>query len=108
MLIITLTYVLKCNLDCCVLGFDLWLLRGSHIFLIAIRLPFCNVGIPMGSQIRRFRQPSADEQLESMTTKGKSEEDDAIEAVQRISLEKVSLEERRKEAKKPLYLVRYE
>ncbi len=30
------------------------------------------------------------------------------DVVERISLEKVSLEERRREAKEPLYLVRYE
>ncbi|MCW4009309.1 MAG: hypothetical protein NWF05_01645 [Candidatus Bathyarchaeota archaeon] len=34
--------------------------------------------------------------------------EDLTGVIQRISLENVSLEERRKEAKKPLYLVRYE
>ena len=34
--------------------------------------------------------------------------EDMNDIVQKISLEHVSLEERRREAKKPLYLVRYE
>ena len=33
---------------------------------------------------------------------------DLSEVVEKISLEEVSLEERRREAQKPLYLVRYE
>jgi hypothetical protein len=35
-------------------------------------------------------------------------ENDMNDVIQKISLERVSLEERRREAKKPLYLVRYE
>jgi hypothetical protein len=34
--------------------------------------------------------------------------EDMNDIVQKISLEHISLEERRREAKKPLYLVRYE
>ena len=63
----------------------------------------------MRSQIRRIRRPLTGEELESESVEKKqSREEDMHDVIERISLENVSLEERRKEAKKPLYLVRYE
>jgi hypothetical protein len=63
----------------------------------------------MRSRVRGIRRPLTDEELGIDSTQEKvfgGNEMDTI--VQKISLEKVSLEERRKEAKKPMYLVRYE
>ena len=63
----------------------------------------------MRSQMRRIRRPLTGEELESESVeKKKSGGEDMYDVIERISLENVSLEERRKEAKKPLYLVRYE
>jgi hypothetical protein len=63
----------------------------------------------MRSQIRRIRRPLTDEELESESVEKKqSRGEDMRDVIERISLENVSLEERRKEANKPLYLVRYE
>ena len=64
----------------------------------------------MRSQIRKIRRPLTDEEstsdsAEKNQTRGGNDMNDVI---QKISLERVSLEERRREAKKPLYLVRYE
>ena len=63
----------------------------------------------MRSGSRGIRRPLTDEELVSFSVgrndKGESE---AKDGVQQISLDNISLEERRKEAKKPLYLVRYE
>ncbi len=61
------------------------------------------------SQIRRIRQPLTDEELDPEPAQIKeSEEKELNNVIQKISLERLSLEESRKEAKKPLYLVRYE
>jgi hypothetical protein len=63
----------------------------------------------MRSKNLETKRPLTDKRLDSESTQKENyggEEMDSI--VQRISLENVSLEERRKEAKKPLYLVRYE
>ncbi len=63
----------------------------------------------MRSRIRGIRRPLTDENSNPNIAKenvlGGSEMDNLV---QKITLEKVSLEERRKEARKPLYLVRYE
>jgi hypothetical protein len=60
----------------------------------------------MRSQIRSVRRPSADdgESAEQIYSGGES----VSNLLEKISLKDVPLEERRKEAKKPLYLVRYE
>lgn len=61
----------------------------------------------MRSQIRRIRRPLTEDELESVgttETRGGNLED----MLQKISLKDIPLEERHKEAKKPLYLVRYE
>jgi hypothetical protein len=63
----------------------------------------------MRSQIRRLRRPLADEELELTSAQGRLQGGSNVDnVVQEITLEKVSLEERRREARKPLYLVRYE
>jgi hypothetical protein len=63
----------------------------------------------MRSQIRRIRRPLTEEELEADSVEeNKTGGEDMNNIVQKISLETVSLEERRNEAKKPLYLVRYE
>jgi hypothetical protein len=64
----------------------------------------------MRSQIRRIRRPLTDEESESDSAEKNQSggENDMNDVIQKISLERVSLEERRREAKKPLYLVRYE
>jgi hypothetical protein len=58
---------------------------------------------------RGVRRPLSDEEFSSEFSPEKIfGGNDMDGVVQKISLDKVSLEERRKEAKKPLYLVRYE
>ncbi len=64
----------------------------------------------MRSKIRGSRRPLRDEDItfEPANAQKESGENNPDDVVDRISLEKVSYEERRREAKKPLYLVRYE
>lgn len=68
----------------------------------------------MGCKIKPIRRPLTDEDPSPESARGKElgRKDLGGEymngIVQKISLEHVSLEERRQEAKKPLYLVRYE
>jgi hypothetical protein len=63
----------------------------------------------MRSENRGIRRPLTDEELDSASVgKTKAGGNEVNDVVQKISLENVSLEERRKEAKKPMYLVRYE
>lgn len=63
----------------------------------------------MRSEIRRIRRPLAKSELASMFTQKETlGGEDLDRIIQKIPLEHVSVEERRKEAKKPLYLVRYE
>jgi hypothetical protein len=65
----------------------------------------------MGSRIRKSRRSIIDEELRSSLEKKSSEErlSEMLETVSlRVSLKDVPLEERRKEANKPLYLTRYE
>jgi hypothetical protein len=83
---------------------------NSHIFLIIFILPDVIIRRSnVRSQIRRIRRPSADEELDVESALAKEKEANELDdVVQKITLEKMSLEDRRKEAKKPLYLVRYE
>jgi len=63
----------------------------------------------MRSQTKRLRRPLTVNESDSASAQiglqGGNEMDNVI---QKITLENVSLEKRRREAKKPMYLVRYE
>jgi len=61
----------------------------------------------MGSRVRKSKRSLLDKELRSSSAKGATEErlDGMLEI---ISLKNVSLEERRREAQKPLFLTRYE
>jgi len=61
----------------------------------------------MGSRVRKSRRSLIDEELRSSLEK-KSSEERLSEMLETVSLKDVSLEERRREANKPLYLIRYE
>lgn len=61
----------------------------------------------MGSRVRKSRRPVFDEELRSSLQKATIEER-LDEILENVSLKYVSLEERRKEAQKPLFLTRYE
>jgi vacuolar-type H+-ATPase subunit F/Vma7 len=61
----------------------------------------------MQSEIRRVRRPLTNNELDILFIR-KDTSEDLKGVIQKISLEHVSIEERRKEANKPLYLVRYE
>jgi hypothetical protein len=61
----------------------------------------------MGSRVRKSRKSLIDEELRSSLEK-KSSEERLSEMLETVSLKNVPLEERRKEANKPLYLTRYE
>jgi hypothetical protein len=61
----------------------------------------------MGSRVRKLRRSLLDEELRSSIEK-KSSEERLSEMLEKISLKDVPLEERRREANKPLYLTRYE
>jgi hypothetical protein len=61
----------------------------------------------MGSRVRKSRRSLIDEELRSSLEK-KSSEERLSEMLENVSLKDVPLEERRKEAQKPLYLTRYE
>jgi hypothetical protein len=61
----------------------------------------------MGSRIKKSRRSLIDEELRSNLQKESSEERSG-EMLENVSLKDVPLEERRKEAQKPLYLTRYE
>jgi hypothetical protein len=61
----------------------------------------------MRSEIRQIRKPLTDDELESVaTTKIRGGKIEGM--LHKISLKDVPIEERHKEARKPLYLVRYE
>jgi hypothetical protein len=63
----------------------------------------------MRPHVRSVRQPLADEEPESTSSQGRLHGgNDMDNVVQKITFEIVTLEERRREARKPLYLVRYE
>jgi hypothetical protein len=61
----------------------------------------------VGSRVRKSRRPVFDEELRSSLQKATIEER-LGEILENVSLKYVSLEERRKEAQKPLFLTRYE
>jgi hypothetical protein len=61
----------------------------------------------MGSRVRKSRRPLTDEELRSSLQKEAIEEH-LDEILENISLKNVPLEERRREAQKPLFLIRYE
>jgi hypothetical protein len=60
----------------------------------------------MGSRVRKSRRPLTDEEHRSSLQKNIEEHLDEMQ--ENVSLEDVPLEERRKEAQKPLFLTRYE
>ncbi len=63
----------------------------------------------MRSETKRLRRPLIASELDSAEAQGKLQGGNEMDnVVQKITLEKVSLEESRREARKPLYLVRYE
>jgi hypothetical protein len=63
----------------------------------------------MRSQTKRIGRPTTDNELDSDSVGNQGEGDKELnDVVQKISLDKISLEKRREEANKPLYLVRYE
>jgi hypothetical protein len=61
----------------------------------------------MGSRVRKSRRSLIDEELRSSLQKEVIKEH-LDEILENISLRNVPLEERRKEAQKPLFLARYE
>jgi len=61
----------------------------------------------MGSRVRKSRRSLLDKELRSSLQKETIEES-FDEMLENVSLKDVPLEERRKEAQKPLYLTRYE
>jgi hypothetical protein len=61
----------------------------------------------MGSRVRKSRRSLLDKELRPSLQKETTEERLA-EMMENVSLKNVPLEERRKEAQKPLYLTRYE
>jgi len=61
----------------------------------------------MGSRVRKSRRSLLDKELRSSLQKEPIKER-VDEILENVSLKTVSLEERRKEANKPLYLTRYE
>ena len=61
----------------------------------------------MGSRIRKSKRSLLDEELRSSLQK-KTTEERLDEILENVSLKNVPLEERRREAEKPLFLTRYE
>ena len=61
----------------------------------------------MGSRVRKSRRSLLDKELRPSLQKETTEERLA-EMIENVSLKDVPLEERRKEAQKPLFLTRYE
>jgi len=61
----------------------------------------------MGSRIRKSKRSLFDEELRSSLQK-KTTEEHLDEILENVSLKNVPLEERRREAQKPLFLTRYE
>jgi len=63
----------------------------------------------MCSQTKPVRQPQTDDGLRSGSAGTKALGEEATgNVIEKISIDRMSIEERRREAKKPLYLVRYE
>jgi hypothetical protein len=63
--------------------------------------------LSVGSRVRKSRRSLIDEELRSRLQKEIMEEH-LDETLENVSLRNVPLEERRKEAQKPLFLTRYE
>jgi hypothetical protein len=61
----------------------------------------------MGSRVRKSRRSLLDKELRPSLQK-ETREERLAEMIENVSLKDVPLEERRKEAQKPLYLTRYE
>ena len=61
----------------------------------------------MSSRVRKSRRPLTNEELRSSFQKEAIEEH-LDEILENVSLKNVPLEERRREAQKPLFLTRYE
>jgi hypothetical protein len=61
----------------------------------------------MGSRVRKSRRSLLDKELRS-TLQKETIEERLDEILENVSLKDVPLEERRKEAQKPLFLTRYE
>jgi len=61
----------------------------------------------MGSRVRKSRRSLLDKELRP-TLQKETIEERLNEMLENVSLKDVPLEERRKEAQKPLYLTRYE
>jgi hypothetical protein len=61
----------------------------------------------MGSRVKKSRRSLLDEELRSSLQKETTEER-LDEMLENVSLKDVPLEERRREAQKPLFLARYE
>jgi hypothetical protein len=62
--------------------------------------------IAMGSRVRKSKRSLLDKELRSISAKGTTER--LEEMLENVSLKNVPLEERRREAQKPLFLTRYE
>jgi hypothetical protein len=63
--------------------------------------------MPMGSRVRKSKRSLIDEELRPSVPEKPSEER-FVEILEFVSLKDIPLEERRKEANKPLFLIRYE
>jgi hypothetical protein len=63
--------------------------------------------VSMSSRARKSRSPLTGKELSS-SLKKKAIEEHLDEIMENVSLENVPLEDRRKEAQKPLFLTRYE
>jgi hypothetical protein len=61
----------------------------------------------MGSHVRKSKRSLLDKKLRPSSAEGTTEER-LDEMIENVSLKDVPLEERRKEAQKPLFLTRYE
>jgi len=61
----------------------------------------------MGSRVRKSKRSLLDKELRS-SAKEETTEERLDEMLENVSLENMPLDERRKEAEKPLYLKRYE
>jgi hypothetical protein len=69
--------------------------------------PIAKGDYKMGSRIRKSKRSLLDEELRSSLQK-KTTEERLDEILENVSLKNVPLEERRREAEKPLFLTRYE
>ena len=63
--------------------------------------------MPVGSRVRKSRRSLINDELRSSVPR-ETVDERLVEAIENVSLANVSLEERRREAGKPLFLTRYE